>query len=479
MTYSINFSNNFIVLLLVFCTWSISGCSGLNFSRPQVVSLQAAKNSPQPAHSGEITWKTSVSGGTAPLTYEYRVRMNQQERIVQSGQDSNWIWKPRNSGNFHIRVRVKDVKGYISTGEWVDFKIDPAINNVHLIAFFPLENLSGVKAPLSKISRNYKKLLEAKGLNFLSDERMEDFMFRHRVRYTGGIGSKLAHALREEGVEAVVITSLESYDESVSPKIALTSRLVLCRDFPEIVWIDGVGITGEDSPGLLGLKRILQMEKLQQKALDKLTGSLQNALAGNSDNVSKSSNKINPRDFYLATDFAPEKHYRIAVVPFLNKYARRNAGFVVPLHFINRLSRYENLQIVEPGLVREQLLKYRLIMQAGPSLAVADVLASETSLAADLILSGYVFDYQDQFGTPKIDFSTRLFSGPKREVVWWSRSYANGDDGVYFFDVGRHQSAHTMLQEMTLSISKLIFEPKKFWPEVSEFEYIDSTHPRE
>ena len=478
MTYSTNFFNNFIVLLLVICTWSLSGCSGLNFSKPQIVSLQVAKISPQPAHSGEIVWQTFVLGGTAPLTYEYSLRIDQQERVVQSGQDSIWNWKPRNSGKFHIRVRVKDAKGYISTGEWVDFKIDPAINNTHLIAFFPLENLSGAKAPLSKISLNYKELLQVDGLKLLTDERLENFMFRHRVRYTGGIGSELAHALREEeGVEAVFITSLESYDESVSPKIALTSRLVLCRDFPEIVWIEGVGITGEDTPGLLGVKRIQQMENLQKKALDKLTYSLQNALAGNSDTVSKSSNKIKPRDFYLATGFATEKHYRIAVVPFLNRYTRRNAGFVVPLHFINRLSRYENLQIVEPGLVREQLLKYRLIMQAGPSLAVADVLASESSLAADLILSGYVFDYQDQFGTPKIDFSTRLFSGSEREVVWWSRSYASGDDGVYFFDVGRYQSAHIMLQEMTQAISELLFKHKKFRPEVSEFEYIDSLQP--
>ena len=478
MTYSTSFSNNFAVLLLVFCSWTLSGCSGLNVTKPQIISLQATKSSPQPAYSGEILWQTYVSGGTPPLTYEYRMRKNQQEKIVQSGLETTWSWQPRNSGNFHIRVRVKDKKGYISTSEWTPFRVDPAINNHHLIAFFPLENLSGVKAPLSKISQDYKELLQSKGLNFLSDERLEDFMLRHRVRYTGGIGSELAHALREEGVEAVFITSLESYEKSVSPKIALTSRLVLCRDFPEIAWIDGVGITGEDSPGLLGLKRIPKMENLEQKALNNLADSFLNALSENPEPVSKSTNGIKPRDFYLATDFAPEGKYRVAVVPFLNRYARRNAGFVVPLHFVNLLSKNDNLQVVEPGVVREQLLKYRLIMQAGPSLAVADVLASETSLSADLILSGYVFDYQDQFGIPKIDFSTRLFSGPKREIIWWSRSYANGDDGVYFFDLGRHQSAHAMLEEMTQSIGKLIFKANKFRPQESEFENINSIHSK-
>jgi len=478
MTYLTSFSNNFIVLLLVFCSWTLSGCSGLNVTKPQIISLQATKSSPQPAHSGEILWQTHVLGGTAPLTYEYSVRKSQQLWIIQSGQENSWSWKPRNSGIFHIRVRVKDAKGHITASKWIQFKIDPAINNSHLIAFFPLENLSGIKAPINEINRNYKELLQARGMKFLADDRLDAFMFRHRVRYTGGIGSELAHALREEeGIEAVIVTSLESYDESVLPKIALTSRLVLCRDFPEIIWIDGVGITGEDAPGLLGTKRVQQMGKLQKTALDTLSYSLQNALTDPPDKVAKSLGEIEPRDFYLVTDFAPENHYRVAVVPFLNRYARRNAGFVIPLHFINRLSRYENLQIVEPGVVREQLLKYRLIMQAGPSLAVADVLASDSSLAADLILSGYVFDYQDQFGTPKIDFATRLFSGPKREIIWWSRSYAGGDDGVYFFDFGRYQSAHVMLEEMTQAISELLFKPKKFRPEMSEVKHINATQP--
>ncbi|MDY0212654.1 MAG: hypothetical protein RBR06_06585, partial [Desulfuromonadaceae bacterium] len=374
-----------------------------------------------------------------------------------------------NSGNFLIRVRVKDAKGDSAVSDWISYRIDPSINRNSKIAFFPLENISGVKAPLAEISNKYRDLLEKEGLQLLSEERLDKFMFRHRVRYTGGVSSELAHALlEEEGVEAVFITSLESYAEDIPPKVALTSRLVLCREVPEIVWIEGVGLSGEDTPGLLGLKRIKNFEVLQEKALKMLLTSLQEYLAGQRSSRAVKRDKIMPNDYYLATDFVANEQYKIAIVPFLNRYARRNAGFVVPLHFVEALSRYENLQVVEPGLVREQLLKYRLIMQAGPSLAIADVLASDTTLGADLILSGYVFDYQDKFGTPKIDFATRLFSGPKREIVWWSRSYAAGDDGVYFFDFGRYNSTHVMLQEMVRAISGLLFPHKTLRAEMPE-----------
>lgn len=476
MTYSTSFSSNLLTLLLVFCAFTLGGCSGLSFSKPRITALQAAKASPQPANSGEIVWQAQVTGGTPPLNYEYRLLVDKREMIVQTGEESRWRWLPRNSGNFLISVRVKDAKGYSAVSDWVGYRINPVINRNSLIAFFPLENISGVKAPLADISSKYRDLLKNEGFRLLSEERLENFMYRHRVRYTGGIGSELAHALRdEEGVEAVFITSLESFDEAIPPKLALTSRLVLCRDVPEIVWIEGVGLTGEDTPGLLGLKRIEKYGALQEKALGMMLTSIQKYLAGERSSFAAKLEKIMPRDYYLATEFVAADHYKIAVVPFLNRYARRNAGFVVPLHFVTLLNSYENLEVIEPGLVREQLLKYRLIMQAGPSLAVADVLASDSSLSADLILSGYVFDYQDQLGTPKIDFSTRLFSGPKRKIVWWSRSSAAGDDGVYFFDVGRYRSTHVMLQEMVQAIGGLLFPQRKFRPEPSDAEFSDST----
>lgn len=236
------------------------------------------------------------------------------------------------------------------------------------------------------------------------------------------------------------------------PMIAVSSRLVFCHDTPRIAWIDSVGMTGEDSPGLLGLTRIRDIEQLQQVAFDRLLASMNAYLSGDPLPDEKITLRFSPKDHYRASDYDFNSPYKIAIVPFLNRYARRNAGFVVPLHLVRVLSREEGLEVIEPGLVREQLLKYRMIMRAGPSLAISDVLSSENTLGADLVLSGQVFDYQDQTGIPKIDFSTRIFSGPERRIVWWSKSYASGDDGVFFYDFKRIRSTHVLMEQMTQAI---------------------------
>jgi hypothetical protein len=334
------------------------------------------------------------------------------------------------------------------------YQIVPAADDDLLIAFLPMENLSSVQAPIEELSSLFASMLRERGTQLLSEDRLKAFMRRHRMRYTGGLGSKMAKALREEeGVDAVIISSLESYMDLPVPMIAVSSRLVLCQDTPRIAWIDSVGMTGDDSPGLLGLTRIEDIEQLQQIAFETLQSSMNAHLSGVPLPDEEITLRFEPNDHYRASDFVFDNPYKIAVVPFLNRYARRNAGFVVPLHLVRVLSREEGLEVVEPGLVREQLLKYRMIMRAGPSLAISDILSSENTLGADLVLSGQVFDYQDQTGIPKVDFSTRIFSGPERRIVWWSKSYASGDDGVFFYDYKRIRSTHVLMEQMTQAVA--------------------------
>lgn len=423
-----------------------------------VKGLRPSLPAPQTALGKTVQWQAETVGGVGLIDYEFRIRQNSKEVVAQRGPGAELLWRPRFSGLYQFKVKVTDAQDRSVESAWSSpYEIKAAMAPTSLIAYLPLENLSGKKVPANSINSTYRKMLEEKGLRLLSREKMDSFMYRHRVRYTGGISSELAKALRdEEGVSAVFVTSLENYGDVRVPQVALTSRLVLCHDLPRIAWIDAVGITGDDEPGLLALKRVSMVERLLDDAMGRLVVSLENYLKSGHYNSVKKRKGLQPDDYYLASSFETEAPYRIAIVPFLNRYARRNAGFIVPLHLVSALHNQDNLEVFEPGLVREQLLKYRLIMRAGPSLATADVLASETTLGADLVLSGYVFDYQDEVDNPKVDFSTRLFSGKERGVVWWSRSHATGSDGVYFYDLGRERSVHVMLQKMTTAISDLL-----------------------
>lgn len=330
------------------------------------------------------------------------------------------------------------------------------------IAVFPVENLSGRPAPTDELRALLIRSLDERGFRALDEEILTQFMARHRVRYIGGVDQGVAQALQKEtGVEGVLITSLELYSEETPPKISLTSRLVSAGEEPGILWMDGVGLAGDDAPGLLALGLIEDPAALARKAVGSLAMSLQAARgqeAGKED-IQSTRRKFRPKIFFRSDTFDPEKKHTIAIVPFLNRSQRRFAGDIVALNFTRGLRQFKQFDIIEPGVVRRQLLALRVIMNEGITLSQSDAVL--TLLSADLVLTGKVIDYQDSRGTqgtPKVDFSAQLIERKSRQVVWSSVSYNQGDDGVFFFDLGRVNTANAMVSQMIRAIGEAVLK---------------------
>lgn len=327
------------------------------------------------------------------------------------------------------------------------------------IAVFPIENLSGTAVPLRAVRDLLVRELRAKGFSILDEETLEKFMVRNRVRYASGIDDVTARALRNEtGAGAVIITSIELYSDIAPPRIALSSRLVSTEDTPAILWADGVGLAGDDSPGILGLGLIEDHGVLLKKALETLVSSLGRHYQGEADNVraEKLKRKFDPKIAYRspALDMGKRK-YTVAVIPVFNLSDRKDGGEVMVLHFIRNLKKFENFDVVEPGLVRKAFLTLRMIMEEGVSLQDAGVLFA--ALNVDMILSCRVLDYQDTqagYGKPKVNFSVQLIDKNTRKIVWSSISRNEGDDGVFFFDWGRVNTAHAMASQMVMAVGK-------------------------
>ena len=280
-------------------------------------------------------------------------------------------------------------------------------------------------------------------------------MARHRVRYVGGINSETARALKwETGADAVLITSVELYSEIFPPKIALTARLVSTGNSPKILWIDGIGLAGDDSVGLLELSLIRDSQPLLHKAVGHLATSLGDYLSGEEEKIGRSEGSIRfwPKTFYRSPVLHPEVKYRVAVAPFFNLSQRGLAGEMMALHFAQQLKAFGNFALIEPGVVRDAFLRTRTIMLDGLSLADADALFSK--LDVDLILTGKIFDYQDYeggSGKAKVDFSALLLDRQSGEEVWACESQNEGDEGVFFFGWGTIHTAHMLASEMVLS----------------------------
>jgi TolB-like protein len=309
------------------------------------------------------------------------------------------------------------------------------------IAVFPVFNLSATPAPLKHIGRLLTDNLKARGATVIDEQVLENVFVKHRIRYVGGLDPPAALAIRQEaGADVALITSLEHYSDVVPPKIALTSRLVTSGHRIQILWIDGVGMAGDDSPGLLELGIIENPDTLLEMALERILTSLSGFLAAGQKVVDSPTprKKHRPKVIFRSPVLDPAMPYSVAVMPFFNLSERNFAGEIMGLHFVRQLVMRENFNVIEPGVVRHALLRGRIIMTDGISLADAGLISR--LLEAGLILSGKVMDYQDFQGPlakPKVDFAAEIFEEKSREVVWTVQSYNQGDDGVFFFDWGR------------------------------------------
>jgi TolB-like protein len=365
---------------------------------------------------------------------------------------------------FFLLVTFLFLPGFVTAKE-IEKKSSPEGVREFNIAIYPVENLSATPAPLKEIKQAFVERLKKEGFHVLNEEDLEKFMAKHRIRYIGGIDRGIAKAFKEEiGIDGVLITSLELYSGMNPPKIALISRLVSTGASPLILWIDSTGLAGDDSPGILGLGLIEDPKALMEKAMKSLTDSLIGYLStrmGEEDGRGLKK-KFEPKIAYKSSVLDPGRKYVVAVLPFFNRSERKYAGEILVLHFIRQLKRFNNFDMIEPGILRQELLGLRIIMEDGVSLANADAIFA--ILSADLILSGRVMDYQDHqgiWGKPKVDFSTVFIERKSRQVVWGSNSYNEGDDGVFFFDRGRVNTAHAMAAQMVQWIGEKILENHK------------------
>jgi hypothetical protein len=332
------------------------------------------------------------------------------------------------------------------------------------IAVFPVFNLSATPAPLKHIGQLLTDNLKARGETVIDEQVLENVFVKHRIRYVGGLDPPAALAIRQEaGADVALITSLEHYSDVVPPKIALTSRLVTTGHRIQILWIDGVGMAGDDSPGLLELGIIENPDTLLEMALERILTSLSGFLAAGQKVVDSPTprKKHRPKVIFRSPVLDPAMPYSVAVMPFFNLSERNFAGEIMGLHFVRQLVMRENFNVIEPGVVRHALLRGRIIMTDGISLADAGLISR--LLEAGLILSGKVMDYQDFQGPlakPKVDFAAEIFEEKSREVVWTVQSYNQGDDGVFFFDWGRVNTAYVMATQMVQLAVEDMVEPE-------------------
>lgn len=352
-------------------------------------------------------------------------------------------------GALVVIIALTGCAGSTHTAGSIDHEVSAGMR----VAVLPLDNLSGGVAPLKLIRQEFISRLQVEGVVVLPDAELDAFMARRRLRYVGGLTREDAAAFRNDtGVTAVVVTSLELYNESYPPRIALTARMVSTGDDPHIIRMASSAMTGDDTPGILGIGLIDDPKILRARAVDRLVTGL---MAENG--VGQAGPSLAPASVFHNQPLDQGKKYSVAVLPFFNKSSRRYAGEILALHFIRELVQNDRFSVIEPGVVRQELLQYRVIMEDGVSLADAELVFGV--MRAELLLTGNINDYEDAQGAssaPKVDFTALMLNRDNRKAGWAVDAHAKGDDRIYLFDFGRLSTANALAAAMTRGAIKTL-----------------------
>ena len=340
-----------------------------------------------------------------------------------------------------------------------------------LLAILPIQNYSATPAPLHDLRQTFAERLRQQGIRLLPDEELEAFMARHRLRHVGGIGREISMAFAEEAdVDGVIITYLEEYRKKGPPKLSMMARLITTAGLPMVVWMDGISFAGNETPGLLGLGLEDDIHVLEKRALAQLAFSLAGHFAGQPPLGVKQAKQeteevdTRPTIQYKSPKLRVEKRHTVAIMPFLNESERRFAGELIGLHFLQHMvTSPEEYGVIEPGVVRNELLASRVVIPYGLSVADDSLLFSQ--LDADLLLSGTVIDYTDPGGEnmPSVYFIVYAIARQGYEMVWSSHSINSGDDGLHLFGLGRIHTAAKLSSQMTGKVVQMLALPRELW----------------
>lgn len=315
------------------------------------------------------------------------------------------------------------------------------------IAVFPVQNATGGVAPIRALTEALDDQLAKRGVDAAPRQDLDEVLAHHRFRFTGGVDSTTAKALREElGVQAVLIPTLEQHDPGRPPRVALALRMVSVEDMPLVLWADAVARSGEDSPGLLGIGLVQDVVALEHEVIVAAGSVVQGWVATRTRGGACASDfRYRPRRWFRAPVLDDVGRRTIAVLPFQNFTRRRDAQEVALDHVVAELTRSGSFEVLDPGTVREQILANRLVLENGVSLDRAMTMLE--LLGADLILSGEVRAFAAPGGAkqpPTVELGVYVIDRTTGELVWASRSVGEGDDWVAFFGLGRVYSTSAL-----------------------------------
>ena len=313
------------------------------------------------------------------------------------------------------------------------------------VLLLPLSNSSAEPGASRRMTPAVIEQIGLRGFRVINSERVEAALAAHRIRHTDSLSRADALALSAalDG-DLLMVGRVLSLREAPVPQVGLTLRL-LDPASGEVIWSRMHCRMGTHYRGMLGLGEVRDLgllirltlaEALSTLSVDAATGQVRADLDGDVRRQLLAPDPV----AYVRRGPALDRVRTLGILPLANRSRRQGADAIVRDILIARLWATGRYRVMEPGELREQILRRGLFptQVAGP-----DVLgALREELGLDAILGGSVLQFVDGNGSaalvePQVEVAMRMVSTEGGKILWDALHRRRGEDAVSFYDAGR------------------------------------------
>jgi hypothetical protein len=310
------------------------------------------------------------------------------------------------------------------------------------VVLLPFGNLSGVERAQGALVPSLALKLTAKGWDVVRGEEVDDFLRKERVRYVDSLtASTRTKILAAFSADAAVTGTIYAFADGDNAVTALSARMV--RGDGSVAWTSTVGLTADETEGLLGLGRAKTLVALADRALDRLVVTL--PAPGEKARVETRSApilKASPPT-YKAVALKGEAVRRVCILPLANFTDVRIAPRVLTDLLQHELEASGRFEVVEPADLRAALVAEKV--RGISSLDPAALAAIGRRVGTSLFLGGTVYRYWDPgvratSATPEVDLEIVLVDATAGRIVWTGGNARKGRDYKGLFQLGALRS---------------------------------------
>jgi len=312
----------------------------------------------------------------------------------------------------------------------------PASSRVVLL---PFDNFSGATEARAAVAGLITAGLWKKGYEVIQGEPVEQALEAGRIRYLESLTAESRRRLLSDlGASALVTGTLYSWVPEDHPSLSLSVRMVSAEG-TTLFW-NLVGLSADETEGMLGLGRLSDMEPLAREAIARLLRGLP------APGAAPSSASLEGRPWRLAAPLTYRSEqlqkghvYRAVLLPVDNQTSVREASRDVSDVLDRRLAQSGLFDVVEPAELRAAILaeKVRGFTDMNPDTLHRLGHRLGTPLFVRSTLTAFrPGGLHGANRPPQVALELQLVDIDSDRLLWTSQHARRGDDYASLFERG-------------------------------------------